>query len=99
MGRSNRKSSLDVLSRREYNQQFAHGIELMREISPRSVTEEGGIDLIDYATMQKMKHDKLAGASNLFDVPEEFVYGVANPQLSDNGYNYVEYRTREMPKK
>jgi len=98
VGRSNRKSSLDVLSRQEYNQQFAPGIELTREISPRSVTEEAGIDLIDHATMRKMKRDKLAGASNLFDVPEEFVYGLATSQL-DDGYNYIEYRTREMSKK
>jgi len=97
VGRSNRKSSLDVLSRQEYNQQFGRGIELSRGTSPRSVC--GGIDLIDHATMQKMKRDKLTGASNLFDVPEEFVYGVSHPQLSDDGYNYVEYRTREMSKK
>ena len=98
VGRSNRKSSLDVLSWREYNQQFAHGIELIRGTSPRSVTEECGGTLIDHATMQKMKRDKLSGASNLFDVPEEFVYGVSTHQL-DDGYNYVEYRTREMSKK
>jgi len=99
VGRSNRKSSLDVLLWREYNQQYAHGIELSRGTSPRSVTEEcGGLELIDHATMRKMKRDKLAGASNLFDVPEEFVYGAASSQL-DDGFNYVEYRTREMSKK
>ena len=88
----NRKSSLDVLDQTEYNQHFAHGIELTTRPSPRSPLEECG--LLDDDTLQQMKREKLAGASNLYDVPEEFV---CYPSLSDeDGYNYVQYRAKEL---
>ena len=88
----NRKSSLDVLDQMEYNQHFAHGIELTTRPSPRSPLEECG--LLDDDTLQQMKREKLAGASNLYDVPEEFV---CSPSLADeDGYNYVQYRAKEL---
>ena len=88
----NRKSSLDVLDQMEYNQHFALGIELTTRPSPRSPLEECG--LLDDDTLQQMKREKLAGASNLYDVPEEFV---CSPSLADeDGYNYVQYRAKEL---
>ena len=88
----NRKSSLDVLDQMEYNEQFAHGIELTTRPSPRSPQEECG--LLDDDTLQQMRREKLAGASNLYDVPEEFV---CSPSIADgDGYNYVQYRAKEL---
>lgn len=81
-----------IVCRNEYDQNFANCIELRSIPSPTpSVEMESRLDFLDEATLQKMKREKLAGGSNLFDVPQEFIY----PSSSSNGGFDVEYRTRE----
>lgn len=89
VGRS-RRSGLDVVCRDEYEQNFESGVELRRSLHPQTPLE--AIGTLDWVTLQKMKREKLAGASNLFDVPREFI-DLSSP-LSDAAFD-VEYRTRE----
>lgn len=92
--RRDRRSGLDVVHHRdEYNQQFQKARELKVPSLVDSTSTQ--INLLDKATLQKMKKEKLAGASNLFDVPQEFI----DPPLSSHSARCnVEYRTREMVK-
>lgn len=89
----NQQSSLDVVSKDEYNTHFANGVELSLEYSPRSPLER--VEMLDEATLRQMKHAKLRGASNLFDVPAEFV-GLPSLDDGDDSYKYIEYRGRHV---
>ena len=83
----NRRSGLDVVCKDEYDQYFANAREL-RDIPPRRV--QSRLKLLDGATLQKMKLEKLRGTSNLFDIQQEYTV----PSPPNRGFN-VEYRSKD----
>ncbi len=93
IGRRHR-SGLDVVCRDEYENFFAIGVELRRGINPQTFLEPTGTlnGTLNESSLQNMKREKLAGASNLFDVPCEFIYPTS---CVSNIVSDVEYRTRE----
>jgi hypothetical protein len=82
-----RRSGLDVFP--EDMQQLA-GYRDLRRISARPPPAHSRFRLLDKATLQRMKREKLAGASNLFDVPLEVIHSSSYSDIHD-----VEYMNRE----
>lgn len=83
----NRRSGLDVFP--EDMQQSA-GYQDLRRVSARPPPGHSRFRLLDKATLQRMKREKLAGASNLFDVPLEVIHSSSYSEMHN-----VEYMNRE----
>ncbi len=72
-------------------QHYAGYLDLRRNATQQPPSSYSRLRLLDEATLQRMKREKLAGASNLFDVPLEIIHSSSQSDMSD-----VEYISREI---
>jgi len=77
-----------------YRNLFADAIHL-NHTPKKGILRRDPLRLLDNETLQRLKKEKLGGASNIYDVPNEFL-GVGSAHISI--VDHIEYRTTEKVK-